>query len=142
MPKPTLVPIFVDTNVLIYAHDGRDVIKQQAAQAWLTRCWRERSGRVSVQVLNEFYVNVVRIVGERFKAQARSEIRHLLVWQPWAIDTATLETAWSVADDASISHWDSLIVAAAIHQGCELLLSEDMQHARVIEGVKIVNPFF
>ena len=135
------MPIFVDTNVLIYAHDRRDVAKQEAAQAWLTRCWRERSGRVSVQVLNEFYVNVVRIAGERFKAQARIEIRHLLVWQPWAVDAATLETAWGIADDTGISHWDSLIVAAAIHQGCELLLSEDMQHARVIEGVTIVNPF-
>ncbi len=135
------MPIFVDTNILIYAHDRRDTVKQRAAQAWLTRCWRERSGRISVQVLNEFYVNVVRIMGERFKAQARSEIHHLLVWQPWPIDSTTLETAWSVADEASISHWDSLIVAAAIHQGCDLLLSEDMQHARVIEGVRIVNPF-
>ena len=133
--------IFVDTNVLIYAHDVRDVAKQQAAQAWLTRCWRERSGRLSVEVLNEFYVNVVRIAGERFRAQARNEIRNLHAWQPWAIDTATLETAWGVADGTGISHWDSLIVAAAIHQRCELLLSEDMQHARVIEGVKIVNPF-
>ena len=135
------MPLFVDTNVLIYALDSRDSTKQQAAQAWLTRCWRERSGRVSMQVLNEFYVNVVRILGDSFKPQARKEIRHLLVWQPWETDTATLEAAWTIADVARISHWDSLIVAAAVHQGCEILLSEDMQHAQTIEGVRIVNPF-
>ena len=94
-----------------------------------------------MQVLNEFYVNVVRILGDSFKPQARKEIRNLLVWQPWETDTATLETAWTIADVARISHWDSLIVAAAVHQGCEILLSEDMQHAQTIEGVRIVNPF-
>ena len=52
-----------------------------------------------------------------------------------------LETAWSIADDTSISHWDALIVAAALHQGCETLLSEDLQDGQIIEGVRVVNPF-
>ena len=52
-----------------------------------------------------------------------------------------LETAWGIADDTSISHWDALIVAAALHQGCETLLSEDLQHGQIIEGVRAVNPF-
>lgn len=135
------MPVFVDTNVLIYALDPREAKKQRAAQAWLTRCWRERSGRVSVQVLNEFYVNIVRIKGAAFKTQARAEAKHLMAWHPWAIDGATLESAWSIADEARISHWDALIVASAAHQGCETLLSEDMQHGQVIDGVRIVNPF-
>ena len=132
---------FVDTNVLIYALDPRDAGKQAAAQAWLTRCWNERSGRISVQVLNEFYVNVVRILGAGFRARAREEVRALYSWSPWAVDTAALEAAWSLADDYSISHWDALIVASAVQQGCETLLSEDMQHGQVIDGVTIVNPF-
>ena len=133
--------VFVDTNVLIYALDPRDARKQAAAQAWLTRCWNERSGRISVQVLNEFYVNVVRVLGVEFRARARREVQGLYSWAPWAVDTAALEAAWSLADDYSISHWDALIVASAIQQGCETLLSEDMQHRQVIEGVTIVNPF-
>lgn len=135
------MPVFVDTNVLIYALDPRDAIKQAAAQAWLTRCWQERSGRVSSQVLNEFYVNLVHIRGNAFKTRARAEIRHLMAWHPCAIDAAMVETAWGVADEASVSQWDALIIAAAIHQNCEILLSEDLQHGQTIEGVQIVNPF-
>lgn len=135
------MPVFVDTNVLIYALDPRDAAKQLAAQAWLTRCWQERSGRVSAQVLNEFYVNLVRINGGAFKARARAEVRHLMAWHPCAIDGAMLETAWGIADEAYLSHWDALIIAAAIHQNCETVLSEDMQHGQTIEGVRIVNPF-
>jgi predicted nucleic acid-binding protein len=135
------VPVFVDTNVLIYALDARDAAKQRAAQTWLTRCWQERSGRVSAQVLNEFYVNLVRINGDEFKARARAEIRHLMAWHPCAIDGAMLDTAWGIADEAQVSHWDALIIAAAIRQNCETLLSEDLQHDQVIDGVRIVNPF-
>ena len=135
------MPIFVDTNILIYALDPRDAAKQHVAQTWLTRCWQERSGRVSAQVLNEFYVNLFRLKGEVFKVRARAEIRHLMAWNPCAIDAAMLETAWGIADDTSVSHWDALIIAAAVHQNCEILLSEDLQHGQVIEGVEVVNPF-
>ena len=64
------VPVFVDTNVLIYALDPRNATKQQAAQSWLARCCQERRGRVSTQVLNAFYVNFVRIKGDEFKVRA------------------------------------------------------------------------
>jgi predicted nucleic acid-binding protein len=61
---------------------------------------------------------------------------------PVFVDTnPNLETACSIAGEANVSHWDALIVAAAIHQNCETLLSEDMQHGQTIEGVQIVNPF-
>ena len=135
------MPVFVDTNVLIYALDPRDEVKKSAAQSWLTRCWHERTGRVSMQVLNEFYVNLVRLNGSQFSARARAEIRHLMAWNPCPIDSTLLETAWGIADEASVSHWDALIIAAAIHQDCETVLSEDLQHDQVIEGVRIVNPF-
>ena len=135
------MPIFVDTNALIYPLDPRNAAKQQAAQSGLARCWQERSGRVSTQVLNEFYVNLVGIKGDELRVRARAEIRHLMAWHPCAIDAIMLETAWGIADDTSISHWDALIVAAALHQGCETLLSEDLQHGQTIEGVRVVNPF-
>lgn len=135
------VRVFVDTNVLIYALDPRNRAKQSAAQSWLSRCWQERSGRVSTQVLNEFYVNLIRLKGDVFRSRARAEIRHLMAWNPCPVDAAMLETAWGIADVTSVSHWDSLIIAAAIHQNCEILLSEDLQHGQVIEGVEVVSPF-
>ena len=135
------MPVFVDTNILIYALDPRDAAKQHAAQAWLTRYWSERSGRVSAQVLNEFYVNILRLNGTEFNARARAEIQYLMAWQPLAIDATMLDTAWQVSDETGFSHWDALIIASAAHQGCEILLSEDMQHGRMVEGVRIVNPF-
>ena len=138
---PATVPVFVDTNILIYALDPRDPAKQSAAQAWLTRCWQERTGRVSAQVLNEFYVNLIRINGNQFRVRARAEARHLMAWHPCAIDATLIKTAWSIADEASVSHWDSLIIAAAIHQDCETLLSEDLQHGQTFDGVRILNPF-
>ena len=133
--------VFVDTNILIYAHDSRDTTKQLAAQAWLNRCWRGRIGRVSVQVLNEFYVKALRILGPESRQRARAEVRHLSTWQPWVVDESTLEASWTIADQHSLSHWDSLIVASAVLQGCDTLLSEDMQHGKCIDGVKILNPF-
>lgn len=135
------MPIFVDTNVFIYAFDPRDAVKQTTAQMWLRRCWQEKSGRISTQVLNEFYVNFVRLQGETIRARARAEIKNLLAWSPCAIDQEMIETAWDVADNASVSHWDALVIAAAIRQRCETLLTEDMQHGREIEGVRILNPF-
>jgi predicted nucleic acid-binding protein len=137
---PTVVPVFADTNILIYALAPRDCAKQDAAQTWLTRCWQVRSGHVSTQVLYEFYVNLLRLKGDVFKAGARAEIRHLMTWNPFAIDAARLETDCGRADETSISRWDALIVAAAMHQNCETLLSEDLQHGKVIKGVQVVNP--
>ena len=107
----------------------------------MARYWQERSDRVSTQVLNEFYVNLVRIKGDEFKVCARAEIRHLMASHPCAINAIMLKTARGIADDKSISHCDALIVAAALHQGCETLLSEDLQHGQIIEGVRVVNPF-
>jgi hypothetical protein len=60
---------------------------------------------------------------------------------PAPVFVDTLEIAWGIADEVQVSHWDGLIIAAAIHQNCETLLSEDLQHGQIIEGVRIVNPF-
>ena len=60
---------------------------------WLTRCWQARSGRLSTQVLNAFYVNLVGMNGEAFKTHARAEIRPLMAWHPYAIDGPMLENA-------------------------------------------------
>jgi predicted nucleic acid-binding protein len=137
-----MTAVFVDTNVLIYSEDGADSAKQARAIDWLRELWQRRCGRLSTQVLNEFYVNATRRIQPPMPAgDARAEVRRYQRWQPWAIDHATVETAWSVESRFGFNYWDALIVAAAQQQGCELLLTEDLQHDQQIDGVRVINPF-
>ena len=137
-----MTAVFVDTNVLIYSEDGRSPGKQAQALAWLRVLWQQRSGRLSNQVLNEFYTNVTRKIQPPMQpGDARAEVRRYQRWQPWAIDHPTVETAWSVESRFGFSYWDALIVASAQTLGCRYLLSEDMQHGQVIDSVQILNPF-
>lgn len=134
--------VFVDTNVLLYMVDDREADKRDRARAWMAVCWARRCGRLSTQVLNEFYWNV----GKKFasalsRGDARAEVRRYQHWQPWVIDHATVEAAWAVESRYRLSYWDALMVAAAQQQGCELLLTEDLQHDQVIDGVRVINPF-
>jgi predicted nucleic acid-binding protein len=137
-----MTAVFVDTNVLIYSEDGRAPEKQAQALAWLRVLWQRRAGRLSNQVLNEFYTNVTRKIKPPMQpGDARAEVRRYQRWQPWAIDHPTVETAWSVESRFGFSYWDALIVASAQTLGCRYLLSEDMQHGQVVDSVQILNPF-
>lgn len=137
---PSGLIVFVDTNVLIYADDTRDAAKQLRAREWLLMLWEQRSGRLSTQVLNEYYVNVTRKLGLA-QGDARAKVRRFQLWQPWQMDHQTVETAWGVEARFGLSYWDSLIVAAAAQSGCTHLLSEDLQHGQQIDAVTIINPF-
>ncbi len=137
-----MTAVFVDTNVLIYSEDGRAPEKQAQALAWLRVLWQRRAGRLSNQVLNEFYVNVTRKIKPPMPSgDARAEVRRYQRWQPWAMDHSIVETAWSVESRFGFSYWDSLIVASAQTLGCRYLLSEDMQHGQIVDSVQILNPF-
>jgi predicted nucleic acid-binding protein len=135
-------PVFVDTNVLLYAVDDADLAKQRMAQQWLSACWQRRCGRLSTQVLNEFYANARRRFSSAISAgDARAEVRRYQLWKPWLIDQATIDTAWAAESRYQLNYWDALMVAAAQHQGCTLLLTEDLQHDQRIDALRIVNPF-
>ena len=137
-----MTAVFVDTNVLLYSEDGADPKKQAQALAWLKELWQRRCGRLSTQVLNEFYVNATRKLQPAMSSgDARAEVRRYQRWHPWQIDQATIEAAWAVESRFKIGYWDALVVAAAQQQGCEWLLSEDLQHEQVFDGVKVINPF-
>jgi predicted nucleic acid-binding protein len=134
--------VFLDTNVLLYAFDEAYPQKRDRSRAWLTRCWQARCGRLSTQVLNEFYSNARKKFAPTLpSAVARTEVRRYQQWAPWQIDLATVETAWAVEERYQLNYWDALIVAAARHQGCTVLLSEDLQHDQRLEGVRVLNPF-
>lgn len=133
-------PIFVDTNVLIYALDEGDPRKKQAAWGWRAELWRTQRGRVSFQVLQEFYVNVTR-KWPAARDEARAEVRDLLAWHPVVLDEEVLVSGWSIQDRYKLSFWDAMIVAAAKAASCQYLLTEDLQPDREMEGIVVVNPF-
>jgi predicted nucleic acid-binding protein len=133
-------PIFVDTNVLLYALDEADQEKQKVAQEWRSALWTSRLGRVSFQVLSEFYVNAVRLRPDAGD-DARAEVRDLLAWNPVVADAALLERGWKLQDRYRLSYWDALIVAAAKAASCGYLLTEDLQAGQKLDGVEVVNPF-
>ncbi|MBQ0958131.1 PIN domain-containing protein [Ideonella sp. 4Y11] len=140
MPNDSIV--FVDTNVLLYADDAAFPAKSERAREWLAALWMRRSGRLSTQVLNEYYANATRKLRPPMKqGDARAEVRRYQHWKPWAIDHQTVETAWAMEARFQLSWWDALIVASAIHQGCRYLLTEDLQHGQQIDSVQILNPF-
>jgi predicted nucleic acid-binding protein len=132
--------IFADTNVFIYAVDAADPAKQVAAQTWRHWLWETNRGRLSFQVLQEFYVKATQ-KWPPARDEVRRELRDLLTWEPIPADAHLLERAWSIQDRYGLSFWDALIVAAAKTADCRYLLTEDLQPGQEIEGVLVVNPF-
>jgi len=134
-------PVFVDTSVLICSEDGADVAAREQVMAWLRQLWLRRLGRVSTQVLNDFYAQVTtRISPPMPNGDARAEVRRYQRWQPWAIDHATVESAWSIESRFGLAYVDALIVAAAKAQGCTRLLSLELPHELQLDSVQIINP--
>ncbi len=138
---PSASTVFVDTNVLLYAQDPRDVQKRGGAEQWLAWCWRERRARLSTQVLNELYANLRRVAPQLPLEAARALVRRYRSWNPWVVDEMTVDIAWQLQDRHSLSYWDALMLAAARQLGCRFLLTEDLQHDQAIDGIRIVNPF-
>jgi predicted nucleic acid-binding protein len=136
------VAVFVDTNVLVYARDAGERTKQPKAEAWLNHLWRTRSGRLSYQVLSEYYVTVTGKLDPGLPPEeARADVRNLLAWRPIVIDEAVFEEAWALQDRHSVSHWDALILAAAGAARCDRVLSEDLSDGQTYGVVTVVNPF-
>jgi predicted nucleic acid-binding protein len=132
---------FVDTNVLIYAHDIDEHAKHEIAKEFLRELWSERTGVLSMQVLQEFYVNVTRkIPSPLSKDLARSVVSSYV---PWCMETTPTEiaAAFRIEDESQIGFWDALIVASAAKSGATRILSEDLNSGQRIAGILIQNPF-
>jgi predicted nucleic acid-binding protein len=111
---------FVDTNLLVYFRDVTEVDKQAIAGDWLSALWRLRSGRLSFQVLSEYYVTVTqRLQPGLPREEARADVRGLMAWRPVGIDRRLVEGAWMLQDRYRFSWWDALIVAAAQRANCQ-----------------------
>ncbi len=134
--------VFVDTNVLVYARDATEPQKQKQALAWMSYLWKERTGRLSFQVLQEFYLTVTQKLDPGLEPErARQDVRLLFSWLPVQIDPSVIETAWHVQDRHRLSWWDALIVSAARLAGCRYILSQDFKNGQELVEIKIVNPF-
>lgn len=135
-------PVFADTNLLVYSRDSRDPAKAQRAREWLDFLWDTRRGRLSRQVLQEYYVTVTRKLQPGLTvAEARADVRALFHWLSPIDPGVLVEAAWTLQDRCSLSFWDSLIVGAAQTMGCEFVLTEDLPTGQSLEGVRVVNPF-
>jgi predicted nucleic acid-binding protein len=133
---------FVDTNILLYAHDQHEPEKSAMAREIVSELWRTREGVLSTQVLQELYVNLtrkLRVVIPR--PEARTLVGRYGRWPVHAITTGDILEAADLEDRHSLSFWDALIVVAAVRSGAERIVSEDLQHDRTIGGVRIENPF-
>ena len=133
---------FVDTNILLYAHDHQAGEKHVIAAKLLASLWESRRGTLSPQVLQEFLVNAVRKLHPPIAlAQARDIVRAYGAWVARDTGVDDILRATELMALTGYSFWDSLILASAEASGAELLYSEDMQHGHKIAGLEICNPF-
>ena len=132
---------FLDTNILLYSisTDRDENAKREVAAGLLAG----RDNALSVQVLQEFYVQATRPTRRDAlpHAVAAGLMRAWLRFPVQDITLAVLSGALEIKVASGLSYWDAAIVSAARALGCRELFSEDMSHGRVIEGVAIVNPF-
>lgn len=137
----TIVPSFVDTNILLYAEDRDDETKHKRSRDLLLQLWNDQSGVISIQVLQEFYVNVRKgnkRIGER---QAIEIIQEYLTWTVVENTGRLLTAAIELHQRQKLSFWDAMVVQAAIDSGCTELYTEDLNHGQRFGSVVIVNPF-
>ena len=133
---------FVDTNILMYAHDNAAGAKHERAKALVEELWRDRTGVVSTQVLQELAVNLRRKAGRPLDGRATREIvADYLTWQVVVNGGDSILEAIDVEARYEISFWDALIVHAAQSSAAEVIYSEDLSDGQRHGNIRVVNPF-
>ena len=136
------MPSFVDTNILVYAEDRDSKTKHEVARDLVLKLWNERSGALSVQVLQEFYVTVTRKLKKPLSGpKALEVVEEYLTWTVIENSGKLLTTAIELQQKAQLSFWDAMVVQAAIDSGCDTLYSEDLNAGQRFGSLLIVNPF-
>jgi predicted nucleic acid-binding protein len=132
---------FVDTNILMYAHDADAGAKHERARALIEELWRTRSGVVSTQILQEFAVNLRRKAGQPLSAKATREIvTDYLSWQVVINSGDSIVEALELEERYQISFWDALVIQAAGASGAAVLYSEDLSDGQMHGSVRVINP--
>jgi predicted nucleic acid-binding protein len=132
---------FVDTNILVYAHDRSDGVKHLRAQRLLEQLWNSGEGVLSTQVLQEFCINVSRRAANPLPLE---EVRELVrEYSTWEVISHTPESVLKALDIEvryRTSFWDALILQAAAASGASILYSEDLTAGQKYGSVQVVNP--
>lgn len=135
------VEAFLDTNILVYAAaggEGEDVKRRQAL-----RLIADYNFGLSAQVLQEFYVTVVRKIDEPLHpADALEWIEQLEAFPCQPIEPSLIKIGVEISQRYQISYWDGAVIAAAEAMGAETLFTEDLSHDQKYGSVRVVNPFF
>lgn len=133
---------FVDTNVLVYAHDASAGEKHNRARALVEELWETGTGCLSVQVLQEFYVTVTQKVPQPLAPEAAARIIECLAnWRVHAPDAGDVLEAIEIQRRHRVSFWDAMILRSAGALGSEVIWSEDLNPGQQYGKVKVVNPF-
>jgi predicted nucleic acid-binding protein len=133
---------FVDTNILMYAHDKAAGAKHERARALVEELWRDRTGIVSTQVLQELAVNLRRKAGRPLDGKATREVvTDYLTWQVVVNSGESILEALDIEARYQLSFWDALVVQAAQVSGAEILYSEDLSDGQRYGSVRAINPF-
>ena len=133
---------FLDTNVLVYAHDRSAGEKHEIARDAVLDLWESGLGILSTQVLQEFFTAVTRKIAKPMVvAAARQIIEDLLKWTVVINDGDSILAAVDILERYKLSFWDSMIIQAAVRGGADVLLSEDLSGGQTIHGVRLENPF-
>ena len=132
---------FVDTNILMYAHDTSAGPKHERARAVVEGLWRDRTGVVSTQVLQELSVNLRRRAGRPLDTKATRElVVDYLTWQVVVNGGDSILEALDLETRYQISFWDALVLQAAQASGAAILYSEDLSHGQTYGSVRVINP--
>lgn len=131
---------FFDTNVLVYSDDQDSPEKQRRALELLAEHRRAKTGVVSMQVLQEYFVTVTRKLQVEARI-ARRKVELLAEFDVAAPDVADILAAIDLHRLHRFSFWDALVVRSATQAGCKILFTEDLQDTREIDGLRVVNPF-
>lgn len=133
---------FVDTNVIVYAHDDTAGAKRARAQTLLEELWASRAGCLSIQVLQEVYVTLTAKVPRPVEAGTASAIvSDLSRWHVHVPGSDDVLGAIALSRRHRMGFWDAMIVWSAQQQGCTILWSEDLSAGHAYDGVRIRNPF-
>jgi predicted nucleic acid-binding protein len=134
--------VFLDTNIIIYAYDVSAGDKHEIARKIMVDLWDSGLGVISTQVLQEFFVNVTQKIPKLLDKRLTKDIlSDLLKWDVVVNDGESILEAVEILFKYGYSFWDSLIIEAAMRSGSEVLLSEDLTHGQIINGLTINNPF-
>ena len=133
---------FIDTNILVYAYDIDEPVKQARAREILKQGIEGETAVLSVQVIGEFFTVVTKRIPNPLSAEEAEQVLDLLSILPVIdLDFRMIRHAIEIHRQHGIAYWDALIVAAAHRAECTQILTEDLNAGQSYEGVTVVNPF-